>query len=211
MQVFAFGHSITQGFWDCEGGWVQRLRKFLDEKSLENPEKYYFEVYNLGVSGDDTRQLLDRFEDELEARLWEEDGTTIILQVGANDIIRLREENEIAVPEEEFEENLGELIALAREHADSVLLVGEAYTTIDGPIPWAEQKELSDERLERYVEMQRKVCREENVPYVDLRSMYSKEEWSEMLEDGSHPDREGHKVIYKSVLDRLKQEGMLGL
>lgn len=81
-----FGHSITQGFWDTEGGWVQRLRKFLDEKSLKQPEEYYFEVYNLGVSGNDSRQLLDRFDDELEARLFDEDETLIIFQIGANDI-----------------------------------------------------------------------------------------------------------------------------
>lgn len=211
MQVFAFGHSITHGYWDSEGGWVQRLREFLDEKSLENPDEYYFEVYNLGVSGDDTRQLLERFENELEARLWDEDGTTIVLQIGANDIIYLSEEGELAVTEEQFEANLIELIEKARSHTGNVLFVGESYTTIEGPIPWAEQKELSDDRLERYVEIQRKICRREDIPFIDLRAMYSKEEWSDMLEDGSHPDSEGHRVIYESVLDRLEQENMIGL
>jgi len=38
-------------------------------KSLENPDKYYFEVYNLGVSGNDSRQLLERFESEVNARI----------------------------------------------------------------------------------------------------------------------------------------------
>lgn len=61
MQVFAFGHSITQGFWDREGGYITRLRKFLDKKSLENPDEYYFETYNLGVSGNDSQQLKERF------------------------------------------------------------------------------------------------------------------------------------------------------
>jgi lysophospholipase L1-like esterase len=105
MQVFAFGHSITQGFWDSESGWVLRLRKFLDQKSLENPDEYYFEVYNLGVSGNDSRQLLERFSQELEARLWDEDETLILIQIGANDIQYLEEKEEIRIKKEEYREN----------------------------------------------------------------------------------------------------------
>lgn len=31
MRVLVFGDSITQGFWDTEGGWVERLRKYYDQ------------------------------------------------------------------------------------------------------------------------------------------------------------------------------------
>lgn len=102
MQFIACGHSITMGFWDPAGGWVQRLREKLDERALEEQdEELVCEVYNLGVSGDYTTDLLERFDEEVERRLWEEDETTIILQIGANDIIYLSEEDRIAVPEEE--------------------------------------------------------------------------------------------------------------
>lgn len=211
MQVFAFGHSITQGFWDTEGGWVQRLRKFLDQKSLAEPEKYWFNVYNLGVSGNDSGQLLERFEDEIERRISEDSETVIILQIGANDIQYLAEEDRIKVLEEEFRSNLGELIEKARTYTDRIVFVGETYTTIEGPIPWAEDKHLDDERLGRYVEIQREVCETEDIPYVDLRELRDKKEWSEMLEDGSHPDNEGHQLIYEEVKERLVEEELLGL
>lgn len=211
MQVFAFGHSITQGFWDTEGGYIARLRKSLDKRSLKNPDEYYFETYNLGVSGNDSHQLLERFSNELEARLWDEDETLILIQIGANDIQYLEEKDVIRVEKQQYRENLEALIEEAREYTEKVILVGEAYTTIEGPIPWSEDKHLSDERLDEYVEVQRKVAEEKDVPYVDLRSLRTKEEWGQMLEDGSHPDSKGHKLIYRKVKEKLTDEGLLGL
>lgn len=61
------------------------------------------------------------------------------------------------------------------------------------------------------MEIQREFCEKENIPYVDLRSLRSKEEWSEMLEDGSHPDNKGHELIFEQVKQRLTEENLLGL
>ncbi len=33
-RILVFGPSTTYGAWDIEGGWVQRLRRYLDEKQL---------------------------------------------------------------------------------------------------------------------------------------------------------------------------------
>ncbi|MDP3998378.1 MAG: hypothetical protein Q8P89_02085 [bacterium] len=69
IHILAFGTSTTYGAWDIEGGWVQRLRRFLDEKIITaNYEHDYF-VYNLGVSGDKSADILERFETETKARL----------------------------------------------------------------------------------------------------------------------------------------------
>lgn len=55
--ICVFGDSITWGAWDIEkGGWVQRLRNFVESSSEE-----YIEIYNLGVSGDNTEDLLEIF------------------------------------------------------------------------------------------------------------------------------------------------------
>ena len=84
MRIFCFGDSITYGKWDAEHcGWVQRLRRFLDK----NWEIYGDNlVYNLGVSGDTTKNLLTRFEFEIEQRLKEEkEEVLIIFYIGIND------------------------------------------------------------------------------------------------------------------------------
>lgn len=209
-QIFAFGHSITQGFWDTEGGWVQRLRKVLDEKSLENSDKYYFEVYNLGVSGNDSDQLLKRFEPEIEARLWEEDDTVILFQIGANDIQYFNEEYSLRTPKEEFRQNILDLISKARNYTDKIVFVGEPIITIEGPIPWAKDKELSDSRLKNYTDTVRRICENKGITYVDLRSEYTKQQWSDKLEDGCHPNNEGHELIFEKVKQKLEEENLLG-
>ena len=61
--VLVYGDSTVQGFWDTEGGWVQRLRSYLDKKFLNNPDCYY-PLFNLGVSGDTSKDLLERFQGE---------------------------------------------------------------------------------------------------------------------------------------------------
>jgi len=114
------------GFWDNEGGWVQRLRRFLDAKSLENPDKYYFEVYNLGVSGNDSRQLLERFESEVNARISEENQTIILFQIGANDIQYFNEEYRLRTPKEDFEQNILDLISKAKRIYRQYYLCGRS-------------------------------------------------------------------------------------
>ncbi|MFB6245415.1 MAG: SGNH/GDSL hydrolase family protein [Candidatus Nanohaloarchaea archaeon] len=200
MQVFCFGHSITQGFWDPGEGWVARLKQELDRRSLEGDE--YFEVYNLGVSGDDSGNLLERFRPEIEARLWEEVGTIVILQVGANDTIR--EEGELWTGPEEFRSNLRELIDQAKSTADRVYVIGEAYTAVEGQIPWTDSDQrMKDERLRSYVEIQRQVCDSEDVEMIDLRKAVSYGEWEQMLEDGLHPDARGHRFIFESLEEAM--------
>ena len=67
-QILVFGDSIDLGMWDVEGGWVQRLRRFLDKKTLAD-SNFYYEVYNLGISGDTAEDLLESFEFETKKRL----------------------------------------------------------------------------------------------------------------------------------------------
>jgi len=67
--ILVFGTSTTYGAWDSEGGWVARLRKFLDEKTISSNYKSEGLIYNLGVSGDKTEDVLKRFEPETKARL----------------------------------------------------------------------------------------------------------------------------------------------
>lgn len=129
-QIFAFGHSLTFGRWDGEGGWVSRLRRFLDKRSLDDPEEEDFLVWNMGVPGDDTDQLLDRFEDELERRLWPED-TVILIQIGANDLQRV--EGEPRVAPADFRQNLKKLVEMAGNYSEDILLIGDAYYGIEVP------------------------------------------------------------------------------
>jgi len=56
-RICVFGASIAWGAWDPDGGgWVTRLRRYFEIND------YDIEVYNLGVSGNTTKDLLKRFK-----------------------------------------------------------------------------------------------------------------------------------------------------
>lgn len=210
VQIFAFGHSITYGNWDTEGGWVQRLREFLDERALEKQdEELVSEVLNLGIPGETSEELLERFEDELERRLWEEEEQVIIFQTGTNDSQVLVESGETMVDRKSFRDNLEQLIEKAEEYTENIIVVGEIYTTIEGTIPWAEDKSLSDERLGRYVDTEKEVCREKDVDFINLRSLKDRKEWTDILEEGLHPNDEGHNFIYNEVKENMREKELI--
>ena len=56
------------GAWDRELGWAYRLKKYLDNKTLDSNFNSYYETHVLGVSGDTTEDLLKRFIPEIEVR-----------------------------------------------------------------------------------------------------------------------------------------------
>ncbi|MFB6116846.1 MAG: SGNH/GDSL hydrolase family protein [Candidatus Nanosalina sp.] len=208
-QIFCLGHSMTYGRWDTEGGWTQRLRRELDERSLENEDEEDFQVWNLGIPGEDSGQLLKRMGEELERRIYEPMQQVILIQVGANDIQYLRERDEVRVSEKEYRENLKKTIRKSREAADQVMLIGEPPITINGPIPWAEEKELSDNRMQRYRQIQKEVSEKHEIPFIDVRNLQTEDKWKKMLEDGCHPDNRGHQKIYKAVEQELKDQSIL--
>ncbi len=135
-----FGDSIVYGAWDKEGGWVQRLRKFLEEKQED------VLVYNLGVSGDTTDSLLERFQAEAKARLKDSEGV-IIISIGVNDSHLFKNKN--CVPLEKFQQNIKRLVSLSKEISSKVIFVGltpvdETKTT---PIPWDKDRFYKNEYI----------------------------------------------------------------
>ncbi|MFB6190454.1 MAG: SGNH/GDSL hydrolase family protein [Candidatus Nanohaloarchaea archaeon] len=210
MQVIAVGHSIVYGNWDPEGGWVQRLRKHLDKRALEEQdEELVSEVLNLGIPGEDSGDLRERVRKEVERRLWEEVETVAFVMTGANDIQLLVQENRVRVGKEQFRDNLESIVDDLQQLADHVVLVTECYTTVDGEIPYAPEKAINDERLGEYVEIQRELASEKGIEIIDLRTLRSKEEWASMLEDGIHPDQDGHELIYGEAIDAIEELELL--
>jgi phosphoserine phosphatase len=137
MRLLIFGDSITYGAWGKEGGWVSRLRKFLDEKILTDKD-FYCLVYNLGASGDTTDDLLERFEFETKMRVKEGEEPLFIFSVGGNDAVFINNRNQSITSLPRFRKNIGKLISLARKYTAKIVFIGilpcdESKTT---PIPW---------------------------------------------------------------------------
>lgn len=202
-----FGDSITYGHCDREGGWVARLRRYIDESGLSKDEG--FSIYNLGVSGDNTEDLLKRFDSETRAR--EKEDLAFIFAIGINDAQYLNTEQRLRVSPEKFGQNIKELIDRVDAYSQKVIFVG--LTPVDEdrttPIPWDTIKFYFNKNIEKYNRLIKNICAEKRVDFVDVWPEFNKVDHTKLLDDGLHPNEKGHKLIFELVKNNLEETGVL--
>jgi lysophospholipase L1-like esterase len=192
-----FGDSIVQGFNDLTGGWVQRLRESL---TLDDY------VFNLGVSGDTTEGLVQRFEQELKPRLSSEgEPNYVLIAIGSNDSAWNNQLKQKWVPVDKYKNNLMQLIRTARKHTDKVVLISPEpidQAKVD-PIPWDPALSYKTELVKQYNRAMKLVAEAEKLKFVDLFNQLPPE-YIKTLDDGVHPDAIGHEMIFNLVKTVLK-------
>ena len=120
--VCIFGDSIAWGANDSEGGgWVNRLQKYYLSQSLEVDKDV--DIHNLGIPGDNTEDLLKRFDVELLARLADVDNV-VIFAIGINDSQFVISKNDNRVSQDDFRANLRTLIEKANKHTNHIIFIG---------------------------------------------------------------------------------------
>ncbi|HKZ45578.1 MAG TPA: GDSL-type esterase/lipase family protein [archaeon] len=206
--VLIFGDSITYGAFDTENsGWAGRLRNYLDEGSSE----VFFITYNLGVSGDNSSELLKRFESECESRindrLEEGESAYIIFSIGINDSQCLNMEKKLRAPEKQFELNIQKLIELAKKFTSKIMFVGLAPVDEDRtvPIPWDTNKSYKNSNVKKYDQMIQDVCARNKIPFVEIFDKLSKLNFKDLLYDGLHPNTKGHEKIFEIVKNSIEE------
>lgn len=207
MNILFFGDSITWGAWDKEGGWVARIKKFVDEKIIDSDFNYYHDIYNIGISGDKTTDLLERFDSEAKKRIDENNETVIIFAVGVNDSQFVENEGN-RTPIEKFGINLKSLINKARKFSNKIVFVGlfpvdDAKLT---PTSWEPTKSYKLEYVKEYNKVIEEVCAKENIDFIDIYNEFFGKDYKNLLIDGLHPTTEGHKQISMVVLKFLQDK-----
>jgi len=198
--VCIFGDSITWGAWDREmGGWLNRLRIFIEN------DNYPFIIYNNGVSCDTTRDLLERFNVECEAR----EPRVIIFAIGINDAMLCYNNGELMVKEEEFKDNLEKLLKLAANQCGKIIFTGltkineEIYKQNDGI------KEgdafFGNGNIKKYNLIIKEFAKENNLLFIELFDLIKDSD----LEDGLHPNAQGHEKIFQKVKECLIEEEII--
>lgn len=208
VRFLIFGDSITYGAWDLEGGWVQRLRNFLDKKTLAD-EGYYL-VYNLGISGDTSKDLLERFDFETKQRLKEGDETIFLFEIGVNDCGFLISKNNSELSEKEFEHNLKELISKAQKISSKIVFVGIAPFDESrvSPVPWHKDLVYKNVLAKRFNRIIEKTCQENNLLFIDIFNKITQKDCKN-FEDGAHPDSSGHEKIFEIIKKSLIKERVI--
>lgn len=200
-QFFIFGDSITYGAIDREGGWTARLRGYLDAKMIHSNLEEFYMLYNLGISGNNSNDLLERFESELKCRLDNTDETIVIFAIGTNDSQYVDEKGNYRVKPEEFKRNIEKLYEQAITVATRVIFVGltnvnESKTM---PVTWAKNKFYSNEDLEKYDHIVKEFCVSNNLLFIDMQNLLTRED----LADGLHPNTEGFAKMFEKIKDAL--------
>lgn len=210
-KVLAFGASIVYGAWDKEGGWVTRIRKDLDKKSIDEPNKYYFTTYNLGVSGETAKDILGRIEFESSSRIREEGDTIILLSLGTNDTLVDNGTKKPKTNAVDFRNNIIKLIEKARSIASMIVFIG--LSPIDEskmcPIPWMQNFSLLNKYVKEYDKITKDVCKEMGIRYLSVYDKFVEKDYRKLLEDGLHPNTKGHELIFEIVKEYLERNKII--
>ena len=137
FQILIFGASSTHGNWDEQGGWVHRIRQSVIQRVIAEPDKWKGHVFNLGVPGDTTSDLLRRMESEIKARLFYP-KTIIVVSIGTNDSRVMTIGEKSLVSSELFQNNQEQIVRIAKTYTDTVFCVGLNPVDEKRTNPWDE-------------------------------------------------------------------------
>ncbi len=207
MTILFFGDSITWGAWDEQGGWVARIKKFVDKKVIDTNFSYYHDVYNIGISGDKTSDLLERFDFETQQRLNEEEETVFVFAIGINDSQFVDNQGNVT-PIDEFKINIENLITKAKKYSNKIIFVGlipvdDSKLTLTS---WESDKSYKLEYVSQYNKIIEQICQSKHVHFINLYDEFLNKNYKELLIDGLHPNSEGHKQISEKVLKFLQEK-----
>ena len=190
--ICVFGSSIAWGAWDEVGGWVSRLRNYLTQNHHD-----YFDVYNLAIDGDDSNGVLKRFSAENEVR----NPGIIMVAIGMNDLAYVNSKNNLRTPLKKFENNLAELAKQAKIFTKEIIFIG--LTKIDEtktmPVAWNSTVYYEEKKVALYNAKLKEFCTNNGLMFIEMQNALSKED----LEDGLHPNNEGHEKMFLRIKDFL--------
>ena len=135
--ILVFGASVAQGYYDTEGGWADRLKRYFIQEELKNNWEQSINVFNLALSGDTSKDVLSRIAKETTQRIWGNHEVIFIFEIGTNDSIIINDKPK--VPLSEFRKNLNQLLKFCKIYSDKIIFLGlmpieESKVT---PMPWS--------------------------------------------------------------------------
>lgn len=161
---------------------------------------YNIRVINKGVSGNTSRDLVARFdEDVLPYR-----PETLAILIGINDVWRQFDSRlmpEVAVSPEEYEANLEQLIAKSGEFVHRLILITPYYMEPNRSDPMRA-------RMDQYGEIIKKLGEKHNLMTIDMQAAYDKlfvhMHPNAIAWDRVHPNSQGAMYMARTILDALE-------
>jgi lysophospholipase L1-like esterase len=203
-KILVFGDSIVYGKWDKLGGWVARLRKFIDRKyNLKGTNNY--QVYNLGIPGEVLPQLENRLAKELKLRINSGENNLIIIAEGVNDGNPENWSRGKTTTKKELGKFVTSLSKLVNSHSKVVYLglapVNEERLTMFSG--------FTSKNTLIYNQHIKRLCLKHKIPFIDVHDPLLAKGYQETIIDGVHPNSKGHEIIVKQVIDYLESQKLI--
>jgi lysophospholipase L1-like esterase len=196
-RILCFGDSITFGGGEIPlKGWCGRLKDYFESKGKEKG------VYNLGVPGQTSTELLRRFDTEAEARIRPKrplNQYLTLIAIGANDSKFDGKPNDNPrTTEGKFKDNIKELIKKAKSHSTKLTFIGLIPVDESKTSPY-EKTWFKLERIKLFNNIINELCKENDVLFFDIFEIMLKEDYPKLLNDGVHPNSKGYDFIFKKI------------
>lgn len=180
-----FGDSIVYGVGDLKfGGWVNRLKVNLKDQY----------VFNLGIPGQTSNEILSRFEIEIKNRFSKDDQFILIFAVGIKDALLLNENKNYI---EQFNINLKNIIKISKKYSNDIYFLGLLNVDIN------KRTNYNYKNINIIEDSIEKIAKKEKVNYIKTRELLSNED----LIDGLHPNINGHKKINDYIIKQIYRLG----
>jgi lysophospholipase L1-like esterase len=196
--IICFGDSITRGESDAVyGGWADRIKTRFIKQFLETA-KDRVSVFNMGISGETTDGLMQRFQPEFIARLADDKQNTVMFGYGANDLAN--QDGNALVTMECYIDNLSHCIEFALDKEASVILINVTPIAahLDG-IANVNNRIRNDETIRRYNQALLALSVKYGVDLIDVYTPFNERKEAYLTADGLHPNSTGHALLYEII------------
>lgn len=200
MKILFQGDSITDAgrnrdnFHDLGKGYPLYAAKYIKE---ENPGTD-FEFINLGISGNQTKDLVDR----LESDFIDIQPDLVSIHIGVNDTWH-RAQNRSWLGNDMFEANYRKILTEIKEKTYAKILMIEQFLL---PAP---DKEYFRVDLNAKIDIERKLAREFADYYIPLDGLLAQKcvgtDYTHWSDDGVHPNDNGAELIGRIYANAFKE------
>ncbi len=197
-RICVFGSSIAHGHNDDKsGGWCNQLKIYC----LANDSS--FSVYNLSVSGAMSKDVVERFEFECGARHPE----IALIAIGMNDSTFDKNINNNRIILSETKKNLETLIKMSQSMDIQLVFIGltSVAEELMSPVPWASNLSYNNTDIKKYDKIIETIANEHKTHYCYMYDLLQAED----LDDGLHPNAEGHKKMFERIKRFLIENKLL--
>jgi lysophospholipase L1-like esterase len=186
--VLFFGDSLVAGVGDpAGGGWVARVVSACFDEDLD------VTAYNLGVRGETSVQVANRWRAEATARMLPGGDARLVVSFGTNDTTL--EHSIVRVPAARSLAALARMLEEARTLGFAPLVVGPA------PIDDSEQNQRIADLSASFAEL----CHEHDTPFFRVfEPLLASSVWMSEVSagDGAHPGAAGYQTLARLLIEQ---------